>query len=129
MPASLGAAEAMSDRNSSVGIPPLWGRVLARDRRKGPGAVLAQKQEDGSTQPIAYASRTLEVSEKKYGVTEVEALAVVWTVKHFQHYLYGHCCHVYTDHETPKSLMNTPYPSECLARWVLALQEVDLHIH
>ena len=62
------------------------------------GAVLAQEQSDGSVYPIAYASRTLEPSEK-YGVTEVEALAVVWAVKHFQHYLYGHCCHVYTDHE------------------------------
>ena len=44
---------------------------------KGLGVVPAQKQEDGSTRPIAYASRTLEPSEKNYGVTEVEALAVV----------------------------------------------------
>lgn len=96
---------------------------------KGLGAVLAQKQEDGSTRPIAYASRTLEPSEKNYGVTEVEALAVVWAVKHFRHYLYEHCCHVHTDHEALKSLMNTPHPSGRLARWGLALQEVDLHIH
>ena len=82
--------------------------------------MLAQKQEDGSTRPIAYASRTLEPSEKNYGVTEVEALAVVWAVN--RHYLYGHCCHVYTDHETLKSLMNTPHPSGRLAQWGLALQ-------
>ena len=93
---------------------------------KGLSAVLAQKQEDGSTQPIAYVSRTLELSEKNYRVTEVEALAVGWAVKH---YLYGHCCHVYTNHKALKSLMNTPHPSGCLARWGLALQEVDLHIH
>ena len=97
---------------------------------KGLGAVLAQKQEDGSTQLIAYASLTLELSEKNYGVTEVEALAVVWAVKHFRHYLYGHRCHVYMDHEALKSLMNTPHPSGHLARWGLALQEVkNLHIH
>ena len=90
---------------------------------KGLGAVLAQKREDGCTRPIAYASRTLEPSEKNYGVTEVEALAVVWGVKHFCHYLYGHHCHVYTDH---KALMNTPHPSGLLARWGLTLQEVDL---
>lgn len=35
----------------------------------------------------------------------------------------------YTDHEALKSLMNTPHPSGKLARWGLALQEVDLHIH
>ena len=59
----------------------------------------------------------------------MEALAVVWAVKHFRHYLYGHKCQVYTDHEALKSLINTPHPSGKLARWGLALQEVDLTIH
>ena len=35
----------------------------------GLGAVLAQKQEDGSVRPVAYASRTLQPHEKNYGVT------------------------------------------------------------
>ena len=39
----------------------------------GLGAVLAQKQEDESMRPIAYASRTLQLHEKNYGVTELEA--------------------------------------------------------
>lgn len=42
----------------------------------GVGAVLAQKQEDGTVRPVAYASRTLQRHEKNYGVTEMEALAV-----------------------------------------------------
>lgn len=41
------------------------------------GAVLVQQQEDGTVRPIAYASRTLQVHEHNYGVTELEALAVV----------------------------------------------------
>ena len=65
----------------------------------GLGAVLAQKQVDGSIRPVAYASRTLQAHERRYGVTEMEALAVVWAVKHFRHYLYGHHCDVFTDHE------------------------------
>ena len=95
----------------------------------GLGAILAQQQEDGTIRPIAYASRTLQQHEKKYGATELEALGVVWSVKHFRHYLYGHKCMVYTDHEPLKSLLNTPHPSGKLARWGLALQEVDLTIH
>ena len=63
------------------------------------GAVLAQKQQDGTTRPIAFASRSLEPHERNYALTELEALAVVWSVKHFGHYLYGHTCRVYTDHE------------------------------
>ena len=47
------------------------------------GSVLAQRQEDGTTRPIAYASRTLQTREQNYGVTELEALALVWSVKHF----------------------------------------------
>ena len=95
----------------------------------GLGAVLAQKQNDGGVRPIAFASRTLQPPERNYGITELEGLGVVWAVKHFRHYLYGHHCKVFTDHEALKSLLNTPQPSGKLARWGLALQELDLEIH
>ena len=55
------------------------------------GAVLALKQEDGSVLLLAYASCYLQKNERNYGVTELEALAVVWGVKHFRPYLHGHC--------------------------------------
>ena len=112
----------------------------------GLGAVLTQKQNDGSVRPVAYASRTLQPHEQNYGVTKLEALGVVWAVRHFRHYLYGHhCdvftdhkalkflgvvwavrhfrhylyghhCDVFTDHKALKSLLNTPHPSGKLAR-------------
>ena len=88
--------------------------------------MLSQIQDDSSIWPIAYASCTLQKYEYNYGVTELEALKVVWAVKHFQSYLYGHR---YTDHEALKSLLNTPQPSGRLARWGMALQELDIHIH
>ena len=94
----------------------------------GLGAVLAQGQEDGSIRPIAFASRSLQEHEKKYGITELEVLGVVWAVKHFRPYVYGHQCDVYTDHEALKSLHNTPQPSGKLARWGMAIQELDLRI-
>ena len=95
----------------------------------GLGAVLAQKQDDGKTRPIAYASRTLQPHEKKYGATEMEGLGVVWAVKHFRPYLYGHACEVYTDHSALTSLLNTLQPSGKLARWGMAIQELDITIH
>lgn len=76
----------------------------------GLGAVLAQTQADGTVRPIAYAGRSLQPHERNYGVTELEGLGVVWAVKHFRPYLYGHPCTVYTDHEALKSLLNTPQP-------------------
>ena len=95
----------------------------------GLGAVLMQEQDDGTMKPLAYASRTLQQHEENYGATEMEALGVVWAIRHFRQYLYGHCCHVHTDHEALKSLLNSPHPSGKLARWELAIQELDLHIH
>ena len=94
----------------------------------GLGAILAQGDKDGNVHPIAYASRTLQQHEKNYAVTELEALGIVWAVKHFHHYLYGHHCEVYTDHEPLIALLNTPHPSGKLAGWGLILQDVDLVI-
>lgn len=69
--------------------------------------MLAQKQQDGSVGPVAYASRTLQPHERNYGVTELEARSS----GKFRHYLYGHHCDVFTYHEALKSLLNTPYSS------------------
>lgn len=95
----------------------------------GLGAVLSQEQDDGAMKPLAYASRTLQQHEKHYGATEMEALGVVWAIRHFRQYLYGHRCHVHTDHEALKSLLNSPHPSGKLARWGLAIEELDFQIH
>ena len=94
----------------------------------GLGAVLSQSQDDESIRPIAFASRTLQAHEKTYGISELEALGVVWAVRHFRHYIYGHRCTIYMDHEALKSLLNTPHPSGKLAQWGMALQELDLKI-
>ena len=87
----------------------------------GLGAVLSQKQASGNVAPIAYASQILQSHEKNYGISELEALAVVWATKHYRTYLYGHSCDVITDHEALQALLNTPHPSGKLARWGLAL--------
>ena len=50
-------------------------------------------------------------------------------MRHFCQYLYGHHCHVFTDHEALKSLLNSPHPSGKLACCGLAIQELDLLIH
>lgn len=88
----------------------------------------SQKQDNGTTHPIAYASRTLQPHECNYGISELEALGVMWAVKHFLHYIYGHRFTVYMDHEALKSLLNTPQPSGKLARWGMMLQEMELDI-
>ena len=90
----------------------------------GLGAVLEQ-EDNGQFHPIAYASRTVSKHEKNYGITELEALGVVKAVKHFRPYLFGHRC---TDHSLLRSMLMTQQPSGKLARWGIALAELDLEI-
>ena len=91
----------------------------------GLGAVLSQEQSNGTIWPIAFASHTLQIHERNYVIYELEGLGVVLAIKH---YIYGHCCTVYTDHEALKALLNTPHSSGKLAMWSMALQELDLQI-
>ena len=81
------------------------------------GAVLSQLQEDGQLHPVAYASRSLCASERNYSISELETLAVVWSITHFHPYLYGHTVTVYTDHTAVKAILNTTNPSAKHARW------------
>ena len=84
---------------------------------KGLGAVLSQLQDDGLAHPVAYASRSLTKGEKSYAITELETLAVVWSITHFHAYLYGHDVTVYTDHSAVKAVLSTPSANGKHARW------------
>ena len=64
----------------------------------GLGAILSYLQSDNKLHSVAYASRATSSAEKRYNVTELETLAVVWAVQHFRAYLYGHNVTVITDH-------------------------------
>ena len=58
---------------------------------KGIGAVLSQKQSDGTERVIAYGSRSLQPPEQNYCATQLEMLALVEFINHFRYYLLGRC--------------------------------------
>ena len=65
----------------------------------------------------ALTCRFLSPQEKRYPVTELETLAVIWAVSHFHAYLYGHNVQVFTDHSAVKAVLETPSPNGKHARW------------
>ena len=68
----------------------------------GISAILSQKSLHGNSdhqQTIAYASRALTETEKRYLQTEKEALAVIWAVDHFHLFLLGSEFMLVTDHK------------------------------
>ena len=64
----------------------------------GIGAVLLQ-QTDKEWKPVAYASRTMSETEKRYAQIEKEALSLTWAAEKFSMYLLGRSFCMETDHK------------------------------
>ena len=86
----------------------------------GVGAVLSQCVE-GVERVVAYYSRVLSKPERNYCVTRRELLAVVESVKHFHHYLYGSQFTVRSDHGSLRWLMGFKNLEGQLGRWLETL--------
>lgn len=91
------------------------------------GSVLSQGPV-GSDKPVAYASRTLSETERRYSTIEKELLAIVWAIKYFRPYLYGRKFTIYTDHRPLTWLMSLKDPNSKLMRWRLNLASYDYNV-
>ena len=91
------------------------------------GAVLGQRV-DKKLNLIHYASKTLDPAQKNYATTEKEFLAVVFACDKFRQYIVDSKVIIHTDHAAIRYLMEKKDAKPRLIRWVLLLQEFDLHI-
>ena len=92
----------------------------------GLGAVLLQRQDDGSIKPVAYASYSLKPAEQRYAQIEKEALALAWACERFNDYLLGlpHFL-LYTDHKPLVPLLS---PDKRLDELPLRIQRFRLRL-
>lgn len=99
----------------------------------GVGAVLSHVFPNGIEEPIAFASRTLTKAEERYSQLEKEALALIFGVKRFHQYLYGHTFTLITDHKPLATILgpHTGIPTLAAAwlqRWALLLSAYQYDI-
>ena len=91
------------------------------------GAILGQIV-DKKLNVIQYASKTLDNAQRNYATTGKYFLAVVFACDQFRPYILDSKVTVHTDQATIKYLMENKDAKHRLIRWVLLLQEFDLHI-
>lgn len=95
----------------------------------GLGGVLLQEESDGRWRPVAFTSRKLTDSERKFTVTERECLAVVHGLQKWRPYLHGERgVTIVTDHCSRKWLMRLRDPRGRLARWMVEVQDFDFTV-
>jgi len=92
----------------------------------GLGAKLCQKV-DGMERVVMYASKALSATERKYFAYEKEALALVWSLELFRHYLKFKTFKVITDCKSLIFLKDKAINAR-VARWILRLQEFEFTI-
>ena len=91
----------------------------------GLGAALLQ--DDG---PVAFASRAMNDTRKRYAQIEKELLAIVFGCKRFHQYVYGKTITVETDHKPLESIFRKPLsqaPSR-LQKMLMQIQEYDINL-
>ncbi len=96
----------------------------------GIGAVLSQmkwceKSQQHVERPIAYASLSLNKSQRRYCTTRRELLAIVTFTHKFRYYLLGRQFLIRTDHSALRWVMSFKEPTDQMARWVELLSQYD----
>ena len=89
------------------------------------GWVLSQLQKEGEV-VIAYASRSLRLSQRRYCTTRREMLAAVVMCTHFRSYLRGAQFTLRTDHSLLRWLQRFRNGDGMLARWYLLLGQFSV---
>ena len=90
------------------------------------GCCLVQRDDNGYEKPIAFASRKLSDTQRRWATIEREAYAIIWALQKYRPWICMSTIQVYTDHNPLTYLTETTPKSSKLMRWALALQEYDL---
>ena len=94
------------------------------------GAVLSQRQDDGTIRPVAFYSHKFTSAERAYTASERELLAIVRAVQEWRVYLFGspHPVLLRSDHQPLIWLNKKPELLPRLGRWMEQLCDLTFEI-
>ena len=94
------------------------------------GAVPMQKQRSGEMRPVAYASRSMTETERRY--IQIKKGAITWALKHWAEFLIGMKFKVQTDHKPLIPLLSMELIDELpmrIQRFQMRLMRFNFAIH
>ena len=89
----------------------------------GLGYILSFKYDNGLEHVVEFAGRGLRPNERKFGISEIECLAVLSGIQYFAPFLANKKFLLRTDHTALQFLKNIKNPSGRLARWAIFLSQ------
>ena len=94
------------------------------------GALLLQTNSNGDWHPCSYLSQSFSPAERNYDIYDHKLLAIIHTLKAWQHYLHGSPfpIQVFTDHKNLTFFCSPQCLNHRQARWLLDLVDFDLHL-
>lgn len=116
----------------SLPVPGVELQVAVDASQFGVGACLFQDiiQPDGTTrrQYIEFASMSFAKYQRNYSAPKRELLAIMFGLRRFHSYLFGHKFRLWTDHRALMFLFSTPQNSYMLNDWIATMMEYTFHI-
>ena len=110
---------------------PLFDRsfIIASDASGfGIAGILSMIFDDQLEHPIAFTSRVLTATEKRYSTIEKECLALIYSIQSFKTYVYGRHFTLLTDHQPLRHITHMTNNNPRLVRWSLFLSEYDYEV-
>jgi hypothetical protein len=96
----------------------------------GMAGVLSQPDDQNTYHPVAFWSRKFTDTEVNYATPDQELFAIVYSFKHWRHYLEGsrYTIEVLSDHANLQAFMRQPKINGRQARWCMSLIPFDFII-
>ena len=90
------------------------------------GAILNQINAQGVDQPIAFASKKLDNTQRRWATIEKESYAALWALRKYRSWVFGNEIILHSDHNPISYLTESTSKSAKLMRWSLAIQEYNV---